>query len=1230
MDKMFGISKKSRYSLRKRSKGLVPVLLGVATLALGVGVNSGSVSADEVSSDTTVTSVSTVQDGSGGEVTSKSDVVSVSEDATSQPEAVAVKEESNLTPVSEDTTSQPEEVAVKEESNLSSVSKDDISENAVEESVDKEVRAESTNNTRTEVDTSKQTPVSGQVEVPFNLGGDTQTSVAPRQIVMVLDASTSMTEGTSRGGSAQDFAYNTAKTIINSLGANDKATIVFAPVNNNINGIQTELTGDKETLLANLELYLQDPVSHRRGIPNVYGDQANIIGTKTPTEEVLASQPGFDKKNAYVLWLTDDWTSEDWDKVDTSFFNWVKENTSKQLAVVNTYSNEHGEHALSTESFRSIGGSVAINPSPEEVLAQFNKLTVTEIKDGATVSIKGDDSLRYSNIKVVNSSGQVVKTIADGSSISDNLGELPKGDYKLTFDYNGAFKEGHRDITATVHTKLANKDFNKVTPIDQANAVKTINTGRVLVSYKSGSKELAPSVSKFEGSDEGTAYDVSDLSKPTLTVEGKKYILTNSPATTGKIQKGTTEVTFEYRVGTAPFVVTFKNAQGVSLKADISKDLDIDSAYDISSEVPSKLTKDGKSYTLVNNGVKQSGTVSSNGTHLDFVYNEDLGKLTVVSKASDGTVLGSYEVHDTHIGTNFDETSKVKPNIDSADGKHYVLDNASLGNAKGQIDSLDKVVNIVYNESKGTVTVTYIDGTGKEFKPSEVLLGSSSYGVSYNAKDKYQDKIVLADGRTFTKADKGTSLVGKVDKETTVIPLSYTENKGNVTVTYLDENGKEFQPSEVLLDSTSYGVSYSAKDRYKDKIVLKDGRTFTRVDKGTSLVGKVDKDSTVIPLSYKENKGTVTVTYLDENGKEFKAKEVLLNGSSYGVSYDAKDKYLDKIVLPDGKTFTKSDKNVALSGKVDKDSIVIPLSYTENKGTVTVHYLDENGKEFKPTQILVSTSSYGVSYDANSKYLDKIVLDNGRVYKKVANTSNVLTGKIDKESTDINLNYKEVKTSLTLKFVANGKEIQQIVSLEDKSVGEDYDLTSQVPSRITVKGVGTFKLVSSDLALKGKLTEEPISLVAQYAPVMTKAKIMFVDETGKDIVPFIDVDNIQLDSSYDFSNYADKVITLADGRQFELTAIPENIKGIGLEDGVVIKLTYREIVKPVAKAESTTPVKESEPVQVATPVYQEAKVLPNTGDSKDNDAFVAMGLAMLTGGLGLVVTSQKRKTSNKG
>lgn len=307
---------------------------------------------------------------------------------------------------------------------------------------------------------SKSEAINGKNELTFSINSTSSSSVAPRQMILLLDTSSSMLNPFEKG-KVSDRTKAIATTLINSMKDNDKAMIIFASYNVDIAGARTNLTGDKNELLAALDEYnisnnKTDPSHH--GMPD--SNIINKIGVKTvPSEDIIAKQEGYDKNNAYMLWLTDDWTDDPVDRVDPTFFPWMKSNTRKQLAIVNSFTKEHSKQSLAAKAFNEVGANLLTNPSDSDVLNELTKISTVEVKDNARIKIEGPN-VNFKDINIINAKGESVKKIDNGNnSINTDISDLSKGDYKLVYNYNTNTEDKERNI----HTEIFinNNSVNK-------------------------------------------------------------------------------------------------------------------------------------------------------------------------------------------------------------------------------------------------------------------------------------------------------------------------------------------------------------------------------------------------------------------------------------------------------------------------------------------------------------------------------------------------------------------------------------------------------------------------------------------------------------------------------------------------------------------------------------------------------------------------------------------------
>ena len=254
--------------------------------------------------------------------------------------------------------------------------------------------------------------------------------------------------------------------------------------------------------------------------------------------------------------------------------------------------------------------------------------------------------------------------------------------------------------------------------------------------------------------------------------------------------------------------------------------------------------------------------------------------------------------------------------------------------------------------SKGAnVTLKYVDEQGLEIAAPEILSGY--IGDSYVSQPK------AIDGYTFKEAQGNvTSLFTNAAQTVTFI---YTKNpvKGAVvTVKYIDEQGNEIAPSELL--SGHLGEEYSS---YKKEI---NGYTYKAIQ-GKSTGPFLDVEQVVIYIYEKnaEKGANVTVIYTDEFGNLISQTEVL--SGNVGETYKAIKKelkgytYLEVKGEPTG-SFTNKTQLVTYVYRKKGLGINEPKIETISSLVIMNHDRAIPAKQFKQKQSFPKTGAQETSW----------------------------------------------------------------------------------------------------------------------------------------------------------------------------------------------------------------------------------------------------------------------------
>ena len=279
----------------------------------------------------------------------------------------------------------------------------------------------------------------------------------------------------------------------------------------------------------------------------------------------------------------------------------------------------------------------------------------------------------------------------------------------------------------------------------------------------------------------------------------------------------------------------------------------------------------------------------------------------------------------------------------------------------------------------GSVKVNYQDEAGNTIKDSVVDTTNDPVGNLYDTTDHKLTLIKTAEGKLYDllpDATKGSEK-GVVEKGETEVTYVYKERaKGEVVVKYVIEGTSEEikdsvtdTPSTYLLDESGTQATYDTTDQ-KPSTITKDGKEYQLVEKAVSNEkGNLVEGTTTITYEYKLVTGTVTVKYEDENGQSLKEDNVITPANTpKGYAYDTTTEGIrPQQIEKDGKTYeltstTPKAGSASETGTVEGDKVVTYV-YQEVKGSVTVHYVDTQGKTIKASVKIMDQASKGTPYD---------------------------------------------------------------------------------------------------------------------------------------------------------------------------------------------------------------------------------------------------------------------------
>ena len=435
------------------------------------------------------------------------------------------------------------------------------------------------------------------------------------------------------------------------------------------------------------------------------------------------------------------------------------------------------------------------------------------------------------------------------------------------------------------------------------------------------------------------------------------------------------------------------------------------------------------------------------------------------------------------------KTYKRVPKGDYPVGK--VDENGHLENSdpiKGKVEKPKSTITYVYKQV-GNVYVHYKDTEGNVLKASVTDMDKEIIDSDYDTVVDNRPAEIEKDGKTYVLVPAGSYTVGEVDDQghlkssddtigkvaeqdknvTYIYKLKEDPKKGEVVITYVDENGNELKDPKQDTPKSPYDTPYdTTEEGEKPNTIEKDGKTYKLVPKGDypvgkvdenghlvssdPITGKVDKPKSVITYVYKEvkedpaqPKGNVYVHYKDTEGNELKASVKDMDQQPVDSDYDTVVDNRPNEIEKDGKTYVlvpagnytvgevdnqghlkSSDPTTGKVAEQDKNvTYIYKLKEDPKKGEVVITYVDENGNELKDPKQDTPKSPYDTPYDTTEEGEKPNTIEkDGKTYKLVPKgdypvgkvdenghlvSSDPITGKVDKPKSVITYVYKEVK-----------------------------------------------------------------------------------------------------------------------------------------------------------------------------------------------------------------------------
>ncbi|WP_223132540.1 MucBP domain-containing protein [Enterococcus gallinarum] len=584
-----------------------------------------------------------------------------------------------------------------------------------------------------------------------------------------------------------------------------------------------------------------------------------------------------------------------------------------------------------------------------------------------------------------------------------------------------------------------------------------------------------------------------------------------------------------------------------------------------------------------------TGTFSDTAQTVTYVYTKDpihAADVTVEYVDKEGNQIHESQTLKGNIGDKYDANT---PDYQLAiDG--YTLDTTQLpDNMTGTFSDTAQTVTYVYTKDPihaADVTVEYVDNEGNQIHESQTLKGN--IGEKYDANTP--DYQLAIDGYTLDSTQLPDNMTGTFSDTDQTVTYIYTKDSiraADVTVEYVDNEGKEIHESQTL--KGNIGEKYDASTPTYQLTI--DGYTLDSTQLPDNMTGKFsDKAQTVTYVYIKDPvpAADVMVEYVDNEGNQIHEPQTLSGniGEKYDVSTPTYqltiDGYtLDSTQLPDNMTGTFSENAQTVTYVYIKDPV--PAA------DVTIEYVDSEGNQLHESQILKGT--IGEKYDASTPTyqltIDGYTLDTNQlpdnmtgVFSDTAQTVTYVYIKDPVPAADV-----------TVEYVDNeGKEIHESQTLKG-NIGEKYDASTPT-YQLTIDG---YTLDATQLPdnITGVFsdTAQTVTYVYTKDPVpAADVTIKYVDNEGKEIHKSKTLTG-NIGEKYDASTPTYQLTI--DGYTLNTTQLPDNMTGTFSDTAQTVTYTYTK--NPILAADVTVKYVDNEGNQI----HESQTLKGNIGDKYD-------------------------------
>ena len=479
----------------------------------------------------------------------------------------------------------------------------------------------------------------------------------------------------------------------------------------------------------------------------------------------------------------------------------------------------------------------------------------------------------------------------DGSKLADDV------------VMSGTFDQDYQ----TQPKDIANYNL-KISPTNQTGKYGTTNQELKYVYSKKTAKVTVHYVGE-DGSklaDDVVLSGTFDQDYQTQPKDITNYNLKTSPTNqTGKYGTTNQELKYVYSKKTAKVTVHYVGEDGNKLADDVVMSGTFDQDYQTQ-------PKDIANYNLKTSPMNQTGKYGTTNQELKYVYSKKTAKVTVHYVGEDGSKLAD----DVVMSGTFDQDYKVS----AKEVENYNL-KTSPQKETGKYGIVNQEFSYVYSKKRASVTVRYVDESGKELAKPVTFEGT--FDESWEAKP--------ATLTYYFVSKKPVAEKGLFGIKNQTIDYVYGKRSAKVTIHYVNQEGEVLAEPTIL--SGVFDDSWNSEAKEIDNYEI-----WGVPEEQSGLFGIEDQDLT---YTYMKKRAQVGIRYVNEDGVDIYPDETL--EGNFDETWESHAKAI--------KNWELAKAPEKESGKYGTEDQIIEYVYKKKRGKVTVQFVDENGKPLADVQV---------------------------------------------------------------------------------------------------------------------------------------------------------------------------------------------------------------------------------------------------------------------------------------